>query len=74
MTFDDLVPAERISYEKVILFLDYDGTLRDFEDEPLAAIPSEALLQLLQGLADLKEHVKVRTRTCLVIMRFVLLV
>ena len=37
----------------MILFLDYDGTLRDFEDEPLAAIPSEALLQLLQGLPAL---------------------
>lgn len=40
------------------MFLDYDGTLREFEDEPLAAIPEQALLNLLSSLCDLKEKIK----------------
>lgn len=34
------------------LLLDYDGTLREFTDEPLAAAPTEELLELLRALCD----------------------
>ncbi|MFT5107591.1 MAG: trehalose 6-phosphate synthase/phosphatase [Verrucomicrobiales bacterium] len=37
--------------EKVALFLDYDGTLRDFVSDPDAAVPDEHLRPLLEQLA-----------------------
>ncbi|MBK1829501.1 bifunctional alpha,alpha-trehalose-phosphate synthase (UDP-forming)/trehalose-phosphatase [Verrucomicrobiaceae bacterium R5-34] len=36
---------------KVALFLDYDGTLRDFVDRPEDAVPDASLLNLLERLA-----------------------
>ncbi len=39
--------------DRPALFLDYDGTLREFEDKPEQATPSENLKQLLKKLADL---------------------
>ncbi len=38
-----------------MLFLDYDGTLRSFEDTPAQAAPDAELLELLSALADM-EH------------------
>jgi len=39
--FDEVLGLAKCNYDKIILFLDYDGTLREFEHEPMAAIPSE---------------------------------
>ncbi|MBK1834721.1 bifunctional alpha,alpha-trehalose-phosphate synthase (UDP-forming)/trehalose-phosphatase [Roseibacillus ishigakijimensis] len=44
--------------QSVGLFLDYDGTLRDFTDKPEDAVPDEELPPLLQSLAEL-ERMKV---------------
>ena len=38
--------------DKRLIFLDYDGTLVDFQDEPQKASPTEGLLHLLRKLAD----------------------
>lgn len=38
--------------ERRLLFLDYDGTLVQFEDDPQQAKPSEKLVSILQSLAD----------------------
>lgn len=44
--------AERATTgQRVSLFLDYDGTLRDFVKDPEAAVPDEALRPLLSKLA-----------------------
>ena len=37
--------------EQIALFLDYDGTLRDFVSDPDAAVPDEQLRPLLEGLS-----------------------
>jgi trehalose 6-phosphate synthase/phosphatase len=37
--------------ERIALFLDYDGTLRDFVNDPDAAVPDEHLRPLLEQLA-----------------------
>lgn len=39
------------SGQRLALFLDYDGTLRGFTNDPAAAVPSEALRTLLSDLA-----------------------
>jgi len=45
--------AERIEEaKKVAFFLDYDGTLREFEDQPHKAYPHDELLALLKKLGD----------------------
>lgn len=43
--------AQAQAGRKVGLFLDYDGTLRDFVDEPEQAVPDAALPTLLRDLA-----------------------
>ncbi|CAN5312340.1 bifunctional alpha,alpha-trehalose-phosphate synthase (UDP-forming)/trehalose-phosphatase [soil metagenome] len=40
--------------ERVALFLDYDGTLREMEREPRAAKPTPEIRELLQGLQKLR--------------------
>jgi hypothetical protein len=47
-----------LNINQVILFLDYDGTLRDFEKEPMAAVPSEELNLLFYRLCELKEKLR----------------
>jgi len=43
--------------EKRLIFLDYDGTLTPFDDDPEAAIPDESLLELLGKITkDLRNH------------------
>ena len=37
--------------DRIALFLDYDGTLRDFVSDPDAAVPDEQLRPLLEGLS-----------------------
>ena len=37
--------------QRLALFLDYDGTLRGFTNDPAAAVPSEELRTLLRDLA-----------------------
>jgi len=38
------------------LFLDYDGTLREFEDRPEQAVPTAELRQLLQAMNDREDY------------------
>jgi len=38
-----------------VLLLDYDGTLRPFEDDPAKAVPDAELLKLLQSLNERKD-------------------
>jgi trehalose 6-phosphate synthase/phosphatase len=40
--------------QRVAFFLDYDGTLREFEDEPHKAYPHDELISLLDDLAKSK--------------------
>ncbi|CAD7972980.1 unnamed protein product [Amoebophrya sp. A120] len=48
------------NYDKILMFLDYDGTLREFEDDPVAAVPTDNLNNLLHLLShSLKEKLKV---------------
>lgn len=47
----DLVEASRIG-KRLSLFLDYDGTLRDFTLRPEDAVPDEGLLPLLKRLGE----------------------
>ena len=46
-----IIDAARTGEQSVALFLDYDGTLRDFVDVPEAAVPDEGLCPLLRKLA-----------------------
>lgn len=44
--------AHYASAQKRILFLDYDGTLKPFTNNPKNARPDKALLEILQGLTE----------------------
>lgn len=55
MDLGSLVPLLMNPLQKrrnIGIFLDYDGTLRDFVDEPEHATPDEALITLLKDLAS----------------------
>lgn len=51
---DDSYPILRAMSRKAskTLFLDYDGTLRDFEDRPEWAVPTKEILDILKSLAN----------------------
>ncbi len=51
-------PVAAEEYDKCFLFLDYDGTLREFEDDPMAATPSEDLNYLFYVLCELREKLR----------------
>src|SRR5262249_7064038 len=40
------------SHRRLALFLDYDGTLVPFQDDPSMALPDESLLRLLERLGN----------------------
>lgn len=50
---EQAITQKILSEERVAFFLDYDGTLRGFEDEPDAAKPDDELLALLGMLSQL---------------------
>ena len=50
---EDLIIDALCAAERPALFLDYDGTLREFEAKPEQATPSDKLKKLLEKLADL---------------------
>lgn len=45
--------AEFQAAKKALIFLDYDGTLMDFKDDPQAVVPDPELLELLEELKAL---------------------
>ncbi|MBN2417013.1 bifunctional alpha,alpha-trehalose-phosphate synthase (UDP-forming)/trehalose-phosphatase [bacterium] len=48
---DDL--RQLAQHESIALFLDYDGTLREFVNQPEKAVPGKKLLKLIRELTDL---------------------
>ena len=44
------IKSDYLNAEKRLIFLDYDGTLTSFKDDPEAAIPDEFLLNLLKKI------------------------
>lgn len=47
---EELITRALTAGQRIAFFLDYDGTLREFEDQPAAAIPGEDLHALLRQL------------------------
>ncbi|CAD7944258.1 unnamed protein product [Amoebophrya sp. A25] len=58
-TEEEVSEEQQFLFQNALLFLDYDGTLREFEDDPLAAVPTDNLNYLLQVLCSLRERLKV---------------